>query len=58
MWFVSEGVNQISLAQSGIQWIVVVNKKMNLWISWQKGIFYNCHRLGCAAAHGTWSMGT
>jgi hypothetical protein len=30
MWFVSEGVNQISLAQSGIQWMVVVNKKMNL----------------------------
>lgn len=33
MWFVSEGVNQIALAESGIQWLVVVNKRMNLWIS-------------------------
>jgi len=54
MWFVSEGVNQISLAQSGIQWLVFANKRMNLWISEQKGIFYNCHLLGCAAVHGIW----
>ena len=29
----SEGVNQMSLAQSGFQLLVVMNIRMNLWIS-------------------------